>query len=231
MKKVKKKKKLKVKKQVLVFFILLFIFYLLYLFFREFIGFDIKNIYVYGNKLLKDQEIIDQISLNNYPNFYTTSSLKIKKKIKENEIVKDVKVRKVFFQKLKIYITEYNVLFFNSQTEEYVLENGKRIKNITDNWDIPTLINYVPSEQYKSLLKKMNKIDKSVIDKVSEIKYDPNEVDPDRFLLFMNDQNYVYLTLTKFDLLNKYDETVKQLEGKKGILYLDSGNYFEIKSS
>lgn len=231
MKRAKKKRKLKVKKHVLVFFILLFIVYLLYLFFREFIGFDIKNIYVYGNKLLKDQEIIDQISFNNYPNFYTTSSLKIKKKIKENEIVKDVKVRKVFFQKLKIYITEYNVLFFNSQTEEYVLENGKRIKNITDNWDIPTLINYVPSEQYKSLLKKMNKIDKSVIDKVSEIKYDPNEVDPDRFLLFMNDQNYVYLTLTKFDLLNKYDEAVKQLEGKKGILYLDSGNYFEIKSS
>ena len=231
MKRAKKKRKLKVKKHVLVFFILLFIVYLLYLFFREFIGFDIKNIYVYGNKLLKDQEIIDQISFNNYPNFYTTSSLKIKKKIKENEIVKDVKVRKVFFQKLKIYITEYNVLFFNSQTEEYVLENGKRIKNITDDWDIPTLINYVPSEQYKSLLKKMNKIDKSVIDKVSEIKYDPNEVDPDRFLLFMNDQNYVYLTLTKFDLLNKYDEAVKQLEGKKGILYLDSGNYFEIKSS
>ncbi len=231
MKRAKKKRKLKVKKHVLVFFILLFIVYLLYLFFREFIGFDIKNIYVYGNKLLKDQEIIDQISFNNYPNFYTTSSLKIKKKIKENEIVKDVKVRKVFFQKLKIYITEYNVLFFNSQTEEYVLENGKRIKNITDNWDIPTLINYVPSEQYKSLLKKMNKINKNVIDKVSEIKYDPNEVDPDRFLLFMNDQNYVYLTLTKFDLLNKYDEAVKQLEGKKGILYLDSGNYFEIKSS
>ena len=32
--------------------------------------------------------------------------------------------------------------------------------------------------------------------------------------------------LTKF---KKYIEIKKQLEGKKGILYLDSGNYFEIK--
>ena len=55
MKRAKKKRKLKVKKHVLVFFILLFIVYLLYLFFREFIGFDIKNIYVYGNKLLYGQ--------------------------------------------------------------------------------------------------------------------------------------------------------------------------------
>ena len=45
----------------------------------------------------------------------------------------------------------------------------------------------------------------------------------------MNDDNYVYITLTKLDLINKYNETLEQLEGKKGILYLDSGNYFKIK--
>ena len=71
--------------------------------------------------------------------------------------------------------------------------------------------------------------DMEVLKKISEIKYDPNEYDEDRFLLYMNDQNYVYVTLTKFDLLDKYNETVKKLNGKKGILYLDSGNYFEIK--
>ena len=44
----------------------------------------------------------------------------------------------------------------------------------------------------------------------------------------MNDQIYVYITLTKIDVLNNYNEITESLEGKKGILYLDSGNHFEI---
>ena len=45
----------------------------------------------------------------------------------------------------------------------------------------------------------------------------------------MNDGNMVYVTTTKLKSLNKYVDIVKKLENKKGILYLDSGNYFEIK--
>ena len=39
----------------------------------------------------------------------------------------------------------------------------------------------------------------------------------------------VYLTLTKFRMIKYYNEVLGQLEGRKGILYLDSGNHFQIK--
>ena len=39
----------------------------------------------------------------------------------------------------------------------------------------------------------------------------------------------VYLTLTKFEMINYYNEVLGQLEDHKGILYFDSGNHFEIK--
>ena len=80
-----------------------------------------------------------------------------------------------------------------------------------------------------SAIQAMNKIDQEVLQKISKIKYNPNNYNEDRFLLFMNDSNLVYVTLTRFDYLNKYNETVTKLEGKKGTLYLDSGNYFEIR--
>jgi len=44
----------------------------------------------------------------------------------------------------------------------------------------------------------------------------------------MNDGNYVYLTLTKFKQINYYEDVLEKLDGKKGILYLDSGNHFKI---
>ena len=60
-------------------------------------------------------------------------------------------------------------------------------------------------------------------------KYVPNEVDKERFILYMVDSNYVYITLSKIEKINKYNSIVKELEGKKGIIYLDSGDYVEIK--
>ena len=38
----------------------------------------------------------------------------------------------------------------------------------------------------------------------------------------------VYLTLTKFKIINRYIDVLAQLENHKGVLYLDDGNYFKI---
>lgn len=74
----------------------------------------------------------------------------------------------------------------------------------------------------------MRKVDIDILKRISEIEYNPNNVDSERFLLTMNDNNYVYLTLYKFESINSYIDIVKNLENKKGILYLDSGEYFKI---
>ena len=44
----------------------------------------------------------------------------------------------------------------------------------------------------------------------------------------MDDGNNVYLTLTKIDKINYYNKVLAQLDGHKGILYLDNGNHFKI---
>lgn len=188
----------------------------------------IRGIYIKGNNILTDSEVIELASIENYPNFYTTSRSKIKKNLKKNPYVKDVKISKKFFHEIHIQITEYRPLFVYAETGNIVLETKEEVSN-DKKLILPVLINYVPKDKYTNLISKLNKIEETILNKVSEIKYDPNEYDEDRFLLYMNDENYVYITLTKIDLLNKYDKTVTKLNGKKGILYLDSGNYFEIK--
>ncbi len=222
-----KKQKKKVKKGFIKFCVIILILFgignLVYYGF----GPNIKNIYVLNNNYLSDQEIIDLAKLNNYPNFYTTSSSSIKKKLKSNILVKDVKIKKRLFNKIYIYVDEYEVLFYNQNTSKYVLENKKEV--LLDGIVVPTLINYVPDTKYNTFINKYILLDDKVKQKISEIKYDPNTIDEDRFFLYMNDGNYVYITLTKMELLNKYNEAITKVEGKKGTLYLDSGNYFEIR--
>ena len=43
----------------------------------------------------------------------------------------------------------------------------------------------------------------------------------------MNDGNHIYINISKLDNLNYYSEIYPTLNGKKGTLYLDSGNHFE----
>ena len=74
----------------------------------------------------------------------------------------------------------------------------------------------------------MAKVKDNTISKISDIEYKPNDYDKDRFLLYMDDGNMVYLTLTKFKMINHYNEVLKQLDNHKGILYLDNGNHFQI---
>lgn len=222
-----KKKKKKMKKCFIKFCLIILILFGIGNLVYYGIGPNIKNIYVLDNNYLSDQEIIDLAGLNTYPNFYTTSSSSIKKKLKSNTLIKDIKIKKRLFNKIYIYVDEYEVLFYNQNTSKYVLENKKEV--LLDGIVVPTLINYVPDTKYNTFINKYILLDDKVKQKISEIKYDPNTIDEDRFFLYMNDGNYVYITLTKMELLNKYNEAITKVEGKKGTLYLDSGNYFEIR--
>ena len=228
MTKIKKKKRLK-----LIPF-LLFILVITGTFFLVDVLLDtrVENIVIKGNKIVTDQQIIDEAGLSNYPSFYKTTSYNIKKALEKNSFIKEVKIKRNFYHVITIEVSEYKVLLKKETTGKLVLENMNEVT--TDQeipYTVPRLVNDVPKDKYSKLLKNLLKVKKSVRSSISEFYYDPNEFDKDRFLLYMDDGNSVYLTLTKFRMINYYNDVLPQLDGKKGILYLDSGNHFQIMES
>ena len=225
MTKIKKKKRLK-----LIPF-LLFVLVIAATFFLVDVLLDtrVENIIIKGNKIVTDQQIIDEAGLSNYPSFYKTTSYNIKKALEKNSFIKEVKVKRSFYHVITIEVSEYKVLLKKETTGKLVLENMNEVT--TDQeipYTVPRLVNDVPKNKYSKLLKNLLKVKRSVRSNISEFYYDPNEFDKDRFLLYMDDGNSVYLTLTKFRMINYYNDVLPQLDGKKGILYLDSGNHFQI---
>ena len=222
-KKIVKKKKLK----ILPFFIMLVILALIFLGVELYLNTPIKNITILKTNYLTDEYIMKEAGIEDYPSFWHTSSWSVKKKLKKSPYIKDVKVKKGFYHTITITVSEHEPLFFDSLKNKYVLDNGQAIESDVDLL-VPRLTNEVPPKTYKKLVTKMKTIKPTILVKVSEISYTPNQYDKDRFLLFMDDDNSVYLTLTKFKKMNYYNDVLAQLEGKKGILYLDSGNHFKI---
>jgi ftsQ protein len=228
MAKIKKKKRLKLIPFLLFVLVITGVFFLV----DVLLDTRIENIVIKGNKLVTDQQIIDEAGLSNYPSFYKTTSYNIKKALEKNSFIKEVKVKRSFYHVITIEVSEYKVLLKKETTGKLVLENMNEVT--TDQeipYTVPRLVNDVPKNKYSKLLKNLLKVKRSVRSNISEFYYDPNEFDKDRFLLYMDDGNSVYLTLTKFRMINYYNDVLPQLDGKKGILYLDSGNHFQIMES
>lgn len=220
--KVKKKRKLKVRK----LFTVIFIFTLILLGLAFLTDVKINNIIVKGNNLYSDWEIIKMAKLDDYPSSLKTLSRNIEKNLEKNNYINEVNVERPSLTKVVINVKENLPLFYYLPIDKTILTDKSETK---DNFPVPTVINYIPDKVYSKFLKAISSVDYDIVKRISEIKYDPNEVDEGRFFLTMNDGNRVYLTLNKFTKIDNYLDIIKEFDNKKGILYLDSGEYFEVK--
>lgn len=225
----KKKIKVKIKKRkinikrIIIFLLTIILIVLLSYYVSRL---PIKNIYIVGNNILSDKSIIEQSGISNYPSFLATSSNDIITKLKDNIYIKDIKIKKNLHRKIYIYITEKKVLcVYNNNM---LLEDGSLVNNTNNITSFPILLSDVTNIKDK-FISKFRLIENNILLKISEIEYTPNDVDGERFTLKMNDGNLVYITLSKIEKINKYNSIYSSLEGKKGIIYLDSGDYVEIK--
>ena len=205
---------------------MLLFFLLLILFIYKLLSVNITNIYIKGNKFFTDQEIIDIAGINNYPNSIKNNFLVVEKRLEKNKYILTASVyKKSFIRKVYIEIKENYPLFYSLVENKTILYDGS---NVEKKFTVPVVINKIPDTIYDKFLEKTRKIDIDILNRISEIEYVPNEVDDERFLMLMNDGNYIYITLNKYLNVNKYLDIIESFGNKKGILYLDSGEYFDV---
>lgn len=221
--KVVKKKRLKIIPVILLIVIIFF----LYLFISFIFHLKIKNIYITNNQFLKDDYIIEKAGIKDYPPIVKNLSYQVKERLIKDVFINDVSVNYSFFGVLNISIEENKLLFYNDYNKKYVLSSKDEVDILPYKKTTSMLINFVPDITYSRLCEKYSYIRDEISSKISQIKYDPSEYDKERFLLYMIDGNYVYITLSKIQNINYYNDIYKTLNNKKGILYLDSGNHFQ----
>lgn len=218
-KRVKKRRRLKIGRILLAFFLLFLTIFVIY----SILNLKITNIFISGNYYLSDQQIIDAASIGDYPS--VIKGVKQVKNLKDNIYIKDVRVKVRKITQVYIEVTENRPLFYSIDMEKTVLLDGR---TTSEKYPTPTLLNYVIDSVYPTFVEEIGKLDIDILNRISEIKYEPNDVDDNRFLLLMTDGNYVYINNSTFYKLSKYMEIIRNFPNKKGVLYLDYGNNFEI---
>lgn len=186
----------------------------------------IKNIYISGNTILSDQQIIDLAGLHDYPSISSISPKDIKNALESNVYVTSANIKyRYLLREVDIDIKENSPLIYYEYEDAYLLTNGEKVEEY---YNLPILINQTPDDILKKLLKNLDSLDNNVLERISEIRYYPSNVDDELFYLTMNDGNYVYINFNSFSKLDNYVEIIQKFDNKKGVVHLDSGDYLEI---
>ena len=219
----KKKRKIRISGVILI----LLIIYLVAMSGYYLLTMKVKSINVKGITFLRENEVLKQGNIDLDTSIFKILTSSLKKKLQNIPLVKDVNIKLNLYGEITIDIKENKILFLNSLDNKIVLEDGKTIDN--DNYQgVPILVNYVKSEAYEAFIKAFSKVDKDVINMISEIEYSPDEyngviLDEERFLLRMNDGNLVFINNVNIEKLNKY-QSIYASVGSGGVLYLDSNS-------
>ncbi len=221
-----KKRRKKVRLSGFIFIILLT--YLIGVSIYYIVKLPVKNIKIEGNNLLSEGEIIQTIGLeDSFPMIKFTKGY-LKNKFNDLPLVDSFNIKKSLNGKVTITIKEAKVLFYYDYENKLVLSNSKTIEDSDKYLGYPTLVNYVPSDTYKSFIKNFSNVDSDIISMISEIKYSPEVwkdvmINDERFIFLMNDGNEVYINVLNLDKINKYQNVVAKTN-QKGTLYLDSSS-------
>ena len=97
-----KRKKLRIFR----FLLLILIVILLIVSCELYLNTKIKNIIVKGTTYLKDDYILKEAGIIDYPSFYFTPSFSMKNKLKKSPFIKEVNINKKFYHLVQIEIKE-----------------------------------------------------------------------------------------------------------------------------
>ena len=222
----KRHKKLKVKLLLKILLVIAILFCII----QYLLNVRTKNIYIKGNTITKDIEIIKTAKLDNYPKLIKIRTKKAAKEIENLPLIKSAKVKRSIFGKVTITVEERNVLFYYRYNDKLITSDNTQIEDNSNYLGYPTLINFTPDTTLEALVKGLNKVDPNIIKMIDEIEYEPYKsvdgeiIDENRFKLFMNDANTIYIDTANIKRLNQYLEIYASLnmETVKGVLYLDT---------
>lgn len=227
--KVKKKRFNVARTLVFVLFIYIIVCFCMYVY-KE----PVRHYFITGNSLVSDVEILRMLELDDYPSYVSINTSSLEKKLMEHQFIKSAKVSYGLNFKIKISVEEKIPVYIVKSSNKVVLSDGTQIDRTNEFVGLPILLNYTPEDIMKLLAEGLSQVDEGIRYMISEIEYAPTYdakgkvIDPERFLLSMNDKNMVYIsvkkgkTSNKTTVLNEYLNIISNYKiTRNGTLFLD----------
>ncbi|BAB06282.1 cell division protein FtsQ/DivIB [Halalkalibacterium halodurans] len=229
----KEQRKQRANRRLIFFLSFFFLLLLLVIYFQSPLS-HIRSIKVEGNQFVDDETIIEASKLSNETSIWSISDEQLKANVESLEEVEAIEWHRVLPNTVVLEVKEYERVAYLFQEDQYfpILESGSFLSELPKYKvpaDAPILVNWDQLSLVKELAAELNEMPDRVVQRISEIYHTPNDGDPLRITLYMNDGLIVQSTIRQFaEYMAPYPVVVKELDpDAEGILHMRMSPYFE----
>ncbi|MGE0974173.1 cell division protein FtsQ/DivIB [Staphylococcus cohnii] len=189
----KRAKRRKKQKQIqyTIFGILLFIILLILIYMFTPLS-KINSVTIEGNDNVSKTSIKKAIDVKDDSRMYTYSTSTAVNNLKENKLIKHAEVTKVLPNKLKVKVTESQIVGLVKKKDDYVpiLEDGTELENYEDSnvTDDGPVLEGFKKEKKEKMIQELSKMPAKVRGMIAEVQYDPQENLQNQIKLFTTDE-------------------------------------------
>lgn len=232
--KLKNERKQKANRSMVLYLSVFFLLLLTVIYFQSSLS-DVKVIEIEGNRYLSDEEIVTVSRLSGETSFWGVNKQKIESEIMSLIQISDVSVSRKFPYTVIIDVQEYTRVAYLVTDGKFspILESGKILAADTlvgFPTDAPLLMGWNNGSELAEMAAELSNLPEGLIHRISEIYYTPEELDPLRITLYMNDGFKVSSTIRHFsEKIAPYPAIVSELDpNNKGIIHMKMNPYFEL---
>jgi len=182
--------------KIFSFLVLVLVSILVYLLFFSSIA-NITNVYISGDNLVEEDEILQVAEIKDYPNFYYSFKSKMRKKIIAHQLIKEAIITK---KNKSIYIEIFEIKPLLKIEDKYLFDNNLILKH--DNVEIcPAYSGSFDLLEDVDFLEELNDLylnNYENFSRISEIIYNPHPLNQKELRLIMRDQNTVIVSYDDF---------------------------------
>lgn len=229
---IEKKKRRRTKRKIIKYIFLLSMVLLIFAYLTSDIS-KVKSLVVQENNLYSDEKILEMAKLDYNSSFILNPSFVIAYRIEKDELIKKAHVSKNLQNGIEISIDEEKVIGYLDDEKKRLLVQNKGIIEYED-WEsliyssIPRIGKFTDS-QLEELNQAFLNVEKEMILMISEIEAYKTSYDDNMVQLIMVDGNRITTSMKGIEMINKYKDVLKSLQGSHVCLYLEeiSGTIFK----
>lgn len=218
----------------LLFFLSFFFLLLLCIIYFQSPASHIKDFVVEGNVHLSEEQIIRQGKLSLGTSIWNLEKENIENRLTDHKEIASAVVKRQLPNTVKVTVREHERIGYLLLEEKYypILETGQYLDQLSQDQlpaDAPVLINFSEGMELTEIASELRLFPSQLLERISEIIYQPTETDPLSLVLFMTDGIEVHTSIQGFhENMLAYPTIVNEIDPeKKGILHMKMSPYFE----
>ncbi|MGN7386899.1 cell division protein FtsQ/DivIB [Sporosarcina sp. SAFN-015] len=190
----------------------------------------VGEVKIHGAALHDDQFYYEKSGVLKGTSFWGFTTKEVEEELLKLDGVSSVAVTRKWIRDIDITISEWKTVAYMESGGEYglLLENGEVFPEDGNYPNVPILNHVDNPDLRKRLTKQLLKMDKNVLQLISEIIYTGTEENPDTIVAYMDDGYEVHAILQTFaEKMEYYPDIISQLgDMEKGIVNMEVGIFF-----